>query len=125
MRPVRTNGRWNRGGVILLESLVALALMAAATATAMALASADQDEAQRIIARSQEISRASAFLDVVTLWPREDFDRRLGTHPQGPYSLSISRPLETMYVIELRDRVHANLLLETAVFRAEDARADQ
>jgi type II secretory pathway pseudopilin PulG len=121
----RLQHRARRGGVILLESLLALALMAAAAAATLSLAGSDQNDAARLIQRSREIQRASAFLDVVALWPREDYDRRLGTRPQGPYTLAISRPTPTIYLLELRDRDRGQLLLTTAVYREEGARDDQ
>lgn len=62
---------------------------------------------------------ASAFLDVVSLWPREDLDRRLGQRRQGPWMLYIDRPEPTLYRIVLFDSTGHQQILETALFRTE------
>jgi hypothetical protein len=111
-----------RPGVILLESLLALALLASAVVAILAYTSADQDYTLRLIDRSRDLENASAFLEVAALWTRDEYDQRLGTRPQGPYTLTITRPLATLYILELRDGRYGQILLSTAVYRAEDGR---
>ena len=104
---------------MLLEALVALALIATAALATLALTSADTEQVARVLARSQEISAASAFLEVAALWTRQDYDLRLGTRQQGPYLLRILRPTRTVYTLELLDGATERLLLSTAVYRPE------
>ena len=111
--------RSRRCGVVLLEALVALALVGTAALATLALTAADTAQVARTLSRSAEISAASAFLENVALWSRQDFDHRLGSRRQGPYVLRIMRPMTTVYTIELLDRSDERLLLSTAVYRPE------
>lgn len=111
--------RSERRGVVLLEALVALALVGTAALATLALTAADSAQVGRTLSRSDEISAASAFLERVALWSRHDFDRRLGTRPQGPYLLRVMRPMTTVYTLELLDRSDERMLLSTAVYRPE------
>jgi type II secretory pathway pseudopilin PulG len=112
-----------RRGVILLESMIALALIGIAALTTISLSSMQSDRIGGAVRSSVEMSRASAFMDAVTLWSRLEFDRRLGTRPQGPYTLSVSRLTEALYALELRDGLTNRLLISTAVYRQASADA--
>lgn len=67
--------------------------------------------------------RASAFLDAVVLWPREDLDRHLGERPEGPWVLRVDRPAPTLYAVTLlagpddSTATAGTLLLATSLFR--------
>jgi type II secretory pathway pseudopilin PulG len=108
-----------RRAVILLEALIALALIGTAAVSLLALTASDTEAVRRLTARSDEINAASRFLDAVALWTREDLDRRLGTRPQGPYRLRILRPTPLVYTVELLDAATERPLLATAVYRPE------
>ena len=109
---------------MLLEVLVALALLGAAAAslTALALEAGRVTEAARRADRQSR--KASAFLDVVSLWPREDLDRRLGSRRQGEWVLTVQRAGPALYRISLRDSTSRRELMETALYRPDttDAR---
>lgn len=111
------NGK--RRGVVLLEALIALALIGTVALSTLALSASDTDAVKRLLVRSDEISEASRFLELVALWTRDDLDRRLGTRPQGPYRLRILRPMRTVYTLELLDSKTERLMLATAVYRPE------
>lgn len=108
-----------RTGAVLLEVIVALTILALAGISAVSLAS----ESARAMARAHEadesIARASAFFDAVALWTRDDLDRRLGEHAQGPWHLRVARPVPMLYVLSLSDSVRHAVVLETALFRPE------
>ena len=108
-----------RGGVILLETLVALAILGTAGAALAALAVASTDAVRRAQQRDDDVRRAAAFLDIVALWPREDLDRHLGTHPQGEWRLDVQRVSPAMYTIAIADSGDTRPLLRTALYRAE------
>ena len=114
--------RCNRG-MTLLEVLVALAILGAAATGVAGLAS----QAWRTVYAAREADRsvgeASAFLDAVALWPREDLDQRLGDRVQRPWRLRIDRPLPTLYVVTLTDSSGRDTLLTTSLFRPEPPRA--
>lgn len=112
-------GSRSRPGVVLLEVVVALTILATGGVTMIALASQSMDALRRAHAAEEETSRASAFLYAVSLWPREDLDRHLGDRPQGHWRLLVARPLPTLYTVTLTDSTGSNTLLSTALYRAE------
>jgi len=105
-----------RSGVALLEVIVALTIIAicGVTATAMVHQTFSSIESARRV--DHELRRANAFLALVTLWPREDLERRLGSHSQGDWVLQIDHPSPSLYRVALYDSTRAHLLLESAIF---------
>ena len=108
-----------RPGVALLEALVALAILGASGAALAALAVGATDAVHRAEQLDDDVRRASAFLEVVALWQREDLDRRLGARPQGEWTLEIQRISPTLYTVAIADSGDARPLLRTALYRAE------
>lgn len=108
-----------RPGVVLLETLVALAILAAAGAALATLAVGATDAVHRAERLDDDVRRASAFLDVVALWPREDLDRHLGTRPQGEWILDVQRVAPTLYTVTIAASGDTRPLLHTALYRAE------
>ncbi len=110
-----------RAGVLLLEVLVALALLgtAAASLTALALEAGRVTERARLAER--DTRRASAFLDVVVLWTREDLNDRLGSRRQGAWILEAQRTAPSLYHLTLRDSAGRHALLSTSVYRPDTA----
>ncbi len=90
-----------RRGTTLLEVLVALVIIATAVVGAATLAAEAGRATARVRARDVALRRASAFLDAVALWPREDLDRHLGERGEGPWRLRIGRPVPTLYDVTL------------------------
>jgi hypothetical protein len=113
------NTRRKRPGVVLLEALVALALISTAALSMLALTATDSENIARLIARSREISAAGAFMEAASLWSRTELDQRLGSRQQGPYELRILRPAPSVYTLELFDSMTGQALLSTAVHRPE------
>ena len=111
------NYRPARGGAALLEAIVAMAILGTAGIAALAMAS----EAARAVGRAREaeveLRAASAFLEAVALWTRDDLDRRLGDRPQGAWRLRIDRPEPMLYTIALSDTLGGGVLLATSLFR--------
>ena len=108
-----------RQGMVLLEAIVALTILAIAATTMVALSASSLDAVSRAERADAETRRASALLDAVALWPRADLDRHLGDRPEGPWDLRIDRPTSTLYVIALRDTATRALLLATSLYRPE------
>ena len=119
---MRARERRRRDGAALLEALVALVILATAGIAVTALAIESARVVQRAQATEAELRRADAFFTVVTLWPREDLDRHLGDHVQGPWRLRVGRLVPTLYTISLTDSLGARTLLRTALYRPEPAR---
>lgn len=107
-----------RSGAALLEVIVALTILAISGVTAVALVSGAVRSVTAAREAEMELRRASAFLEAVTLWTRDDLDRRLGERPQGPWRLRIDRPSETLYTAVLIDRVSGHQVLSTSLHRS-------
>ena len=114
--------RGSEAGAALLEVIVAVAILATAGTAAVAMASESARAVERARAADLRAREASAFLDAVALWPREDLDRRLGERPQGPWRLRIGRPDPELYTVALVDTASGADLLRTALFRPDSVR---
>lgn len=114
--------RSTRHGMTLLEVLIALAVLATAGTAVLGLAVQSWDSVQSARSAEQSTTQASAFLEAVALWPREDLDRHLGERPQTPWRMRVERPLPTLYVVSLTDSSGRSTLLVTSLYRPEPAR---
>ena len=106
-----------RPGVVLLEVLVALAILGAVGAATAALAVQASESVRRAQRADDEIRRASALLEAVALWPREDLDRHLGVRSQGEWRMEIGHPAPPLYTVAVLDSAGAQELLRTALYR--------
>jgi type II secretory pathway pseudopilin PulG len=111
-----------RRGIALLEVLVALALLGTSAAALVALGVEAGRSVERARTADAEMRRASAFMDVVALWPRADLDRRLGEHRQGAWLLRIGRE-QDLFAVSLRDSAGGRELLRTRLFRPDSTEA--
>jgi type II secretory pathway pseudopilin PulG len=102
---------------VLLEVIVALVILAMAGISAIGLVQQAQRSVDTARSADADMRSASAFFDAVSLWPREDLDRRLGSRRQGRWMLSVDRPARTLYRVALFDSTGQHRILETAVFR--------
>lgn len=117
---MRSNQRRRRGAA-LLEAIIALTILTSAALSLVAMSAQGSRTIAQVRETEAELRRASAFMDVVTLWTRADLDRRLGTREQGPWRLRIDRPTPTLYELTLLDSTATRELLRTSVYRAEAA----
>jgi len=111
------NRRSPRRGATLLEVLVAMVILATAGMALAAYAAQTSNAFAAARASEVELRRASAFFDAIALWPREDLDRHLGEHEEGPWRLTIERMLPTVYSVTLRDSTARRVILRTELFR--------
>lgn len=107
-----------RSGAVLLEVIVAMTIFSIASTATLIRAAEARHAVVLSMASEDRRDAASAFLDHVVLWPRQDLDRHLGTHPQGPWWLDIERPVPELYTIAVLDSGSHQKLLDTAVYRA-------
>jgi len=114
----------SRRGAVLLEAIVALAVLSVAGTAAVTLVSQSADAVRRAREADVEAREASAFLHAVSLWTREDLDRRLGDRPQGDWRLQVQRPSPTLYEVVLVDSARTRVILRTALFRPEPLRQE-
>ena len=106
-----------RRGTALLESLIALVVLAFAGVSLLSLASACLERARTADAVDRRSHDASAFLESVALWPRAELMQRLGRRAQGPFLLDIQRPNPTLFAVRLTDSTGAYEFARTSLFR--------
>jgi len=107
-----------RSGAVLLEAIVALAILSIAGTWAVAMANQASIALHQAIDADRDIERASAFVDAVSLWPREDLDRHLGDRAEGPWTLMIQRETLVLYDVTLTDGPPpGRVLLHTTLYR--------
>jgi type II secretory pathway pseudopilin PulG len=104
-------------GIALLEVLIALTIITVAGLAASIVAQQAAESVRRAEAADANIREASAFLDAVALWSRQDLDRHLGDRPEGSWRLRLDRPVPTLYLVSLTDSTDTRTLLRTALYR--------
>lgn len=113
----------SRQGVVLLEVIVALTILAFAGITAVSLTTSAASAVHRVRGAEQDIRGANAFMSAVSLWTRADFDRHLGVRAQGRWIMRVDRTELTLYVTTLADSGSNRELLRTAFYRPLDSDA--
>ena len=107
---------------MLLEALVALAVLA----TVGSVAAWTATESIRAVGRARDaearVRLAGRLLTAVSLWPREDLDRHLGSRAQGSLRMQVDRPHPTLYGVSLLDGATGAVLLRTSLYRQEPDR---
>lgn len=104
-------------GMILLEVMVALAILGFGIASTAAVAVASLDSVRRAQREERAVQRAAALLNAVALWPRADLDLHLGTRVEGEMLLRIDRPNDALYEVSIDDSAGRATLLQTALYR--------
>jgi hypothetical protein len=99
--------------------MVALAILAAVGSAAAWTAAESIHAVGRVHEREARLHLAAKLLTAVSLWPRADLDRHLGTTRQGPLRMQIDRLRSTLYAVSLADSSSGTVLVQTSLFRAE------
>ncbi len=121
MIPLRRAGR-GRGGMVLLEVIVSIALLGGIGIASVAALSQAVTSVRQAQANERAFMEAVALLDAATLWSREDLDRRLGYRRQGIWMLHIARTDVRFYRLTVFDSTAGRRIVETVVLRAEGDR---
>jgi len=106
-------------GAVLLEAVIALAVLATVGSAAAVSASESIRAVNRAHEREDEIRRAGRLLTAVSLWTHDDLDRHLGSTRQGPWWLRIDRVMPALYTVQLADSLSGGVLLRTTLLRWE------
>jgi type II secretory pathway component PulJ len=108
-----------RQGAVLLEVIVALAVLAMVGSSAAWMCSEALRAVSHAHAAEAGMRAAERLMVAVSLWPTEDLDRHLGSTRQGPWRLLVLRPRPNLYEVTLTDTVAGGVLLSTALWRQE------
>jgi Tfp pilus assembly protein PilV len=106
-----------RGGVVLLEVLVALVILATAGMAAVSFIDGALRNTTRALERDAIIRAANDHLDAIALWSRTELDRQLGTRVQGAWRVVVDRPWISLYVVSIVDRATEDTLVATSLYR--------
>ncbi|MCG8469650.1 MAG: hypothetical protein MJB57_15830 [Gemmatimonadetes bacterium] len=123
-RAVVVRRRTLDAGAALIETLVAVAIIAVVTVAVTGLASQSLAVAAAS-ARADAVTReADALFRAASLWTRDDLDRRLGDRAQGDWWMSVDRPSREIYRLSLRRTEDGPEILWTVLYRPEASRSD-
>jgi len=108
-------------GIILLEALVALAILGSAAVALVTLSAAAVRLESRDRGDERELESADRVLAASTLLTRAELDQRIGRHTIGEFGVTVQRPERGLYRISVGpvgfpDAEH----LVTVVFRPDD-----
>jgi type II secretory pathway pseudopilin PulG len=106
---------------VLLEAMVALAILGIAGAAAAWSVAETMSALSRAQARESEVRTASRLARAVSLWSRSDLDRHLGATAQGELVLLVERPTAHLYSVAVVQR-SGRPVLRTTLYRDEDPR---
>jgi type II secretory pathway component PulJ len=116
MRIDRTSNR----GAMLLEAVIALAIVSVVGISMLALIAALQRDQGRLATLERRIASADHVMTAMVLLTREDLDRRLGRHGSGEFSVEVERPERTLYRIAVADTSRPDReLLTTVIYRPD------
>jgi len=109
-----------RRGVVLLEVLVALAVLSATGLALAELVGAGLRSELDSRNRERTLANEERVLAALSLLQRDELDRHLGKHPLGEFVFDIERPERTLYRIALAEAVAPDVeALVTVVYRPE------
>ncbi|HEV8382856.1 MAG TPA: hypothetical protein VGQ29_14805 [Gemmatimonadales bacterium] len=113
----------NNRGVVLLEVLVALVVLATAGIALVELVSAGLRGEREARERERTLAAEERVLAALTLLNRNELDQRIGRRQIGEFIADVQRPEPTLYRIALlqKESTHVEDLV-TVVYRREAAR---
>jgi len=111
-------------GVVLLEVLVAVAILSASGLALVSVVSAGLRSEWDARERERTLAAEERLLAELTLLKKGDLDRRLGRHPLGAFVVDVQRPERTLYRIALAQEGWPEVEdLVTVVYRREPSNA--
>jgi len=110
----------NRRGVVLLEVLVALVVLATAGIALVEVVGAGLRGEREAQEREQTLAAEERILAAMTLLNRIELDQRIGRRQVGAFIVDVQRPERTLYRIALLQQQSAHVEdLVTVVYRAQ------
>ncbi len=110
----------NERGVVLLEVLVAVVVLATAGIGLVELVGTGLRAERDARARERTLATEQRLLSALTLLNRKELDQRIGRRHIGEFTVDVQRPERTLYRIALRQEDSPQVEdLVTVVYRAE------
>jgi type II secretory pathway pseudopilin PulG len=105
-------------GVVLLEALVALAILGTAGVALVGLGRAAVEAQRRAAETEVTLAAADRLLTATTLLRRQELDQRLGDHAVGEFVVHIQRPEPALYRLAIAEvNAPETEMLVTVVYR--------
>jgi type II secretory pathway pseudopilin PulG len=117
--------RRRRSGVALLEVIVGLTVLSIAGVGLLVMLAQAGDSVHALDERDAEARAASAHLDRVALWTRDQLDSRIGSTRLADWTLHVALLTPRMYRVALADTLTGALLLETSLYRPDSTDAER
>lgn len=112
------SGTDRRRGAVLLECLVALALVVVLGLPALSLSRASLAALAQAALEERQLDRADQVMTRMALLSQRELDLRLGWHRMDAFVVNVQRPERELYRIAVADTVAPELaLLVTVVHR--------
>lgn len=116
--------RRREAGVVLLEVLVAVVILATAGTALVELVGAGLRNERGARERERTLAAEDRVLGAMTLLRRDDLDRRLGPHEVGEFMVDVERPERSLYRIAIAQVTAPDVEdLVTVVNRPDDPHA--
>ncbi len=112
----------SRHGGVLIEVLVALAILSSAGVSTVVLLTAHARAQAHVQESEEEVVQAERLLAASALLTRAELDQRLGTRVVRGFEVAVSRPESELYRIAVA-RPGGPEVLVTVVHRREEAHA--
>lgn len=107
-------------GVMLLDAMIAIAILASAGVSMVALLGQALRMEHTLRAQEHDLHGAARVLTAAAMLTRRDLDRRLGRHPVGEFALEVQRPRPTLYRLAvIAEQTPTVEMLVTVVYRPE------
>jgi type II secretory pathway pseudopilin PulG len=111
---------------LLLEVMVAVAILATAAVSVVGLLAQSAQHEQRAEEVERRLADQERLLTAMTLLSRDDLDRRLGQRSAGPYVVDVQRPTRVLYRVSIAlgdSALWPDLV--TLIYRPEPSRGPQ
>jgi len=113
----------NERGVVLLEVLVAVVVLATAGTGLVELVGSGLRAERDARLRETNLATEERLLSALTLLNRKELDQRIGRRQIGEFIVDVQRPERTLYRIALLQESSPQVEdLVTVIYRREDAR---
>lgn len=105
-------------GVVLLEALVAVAVLSVIGVSAIGFVAASLEGSTRLAEREEELLAASNVLTAMALLSRAELDERIGLREVADFVVWVDRPERDLYRLGVAPADHpAAEVISTLVFR--------
>ena len=111
----------NRKGMILIDALLAVAILSSAGVAFVTLLVSTLEFHGRVHEREIELGRAERILTATTLLTRSELEQRIGMRPAGDFAIWVDRPEPRLFRVGVAPLARPEAeLLATLVYRGEE-----